>query len=54
MTTTLYFNEEKKHSVRYDADKKDDEAVMSSAYISKTFLSKPYPKVITVTVEVVE
>lgn len=48
-STTLEFNSEKKHSVRYD-DPAEGE-VVSSVYVNKAALPKPYPKAIKLTIE---
>lgn len=49
--TTFKLFEEKKHSVRYNADKNDEMAVATTIYVNKSALPKPYPKTIIVTVE---
>lgn len=47
--------EEKKHSVRYDAlSDSDTDDVATSIYVSKSVLSRPYPKRIRLTVEEVQ
>jgi hypothetical protein len=48
-TITLSFKDEKKHSVRYDSPEKD--AMISSIYIHKSALTRPWPKQVRVTVE---
>ena len=45
----LKLKAEKKHSVRYDAIA--DGQAISSVYVSKETLTKPWPKVIAVTIE---
>lgn len=49
-TSTLHFNEEKKHSVRYDAPKTDSDPTVSSVYVLKSALMKPYPMKIEITI----
>ena len=50
LTVTLKFKDEKKWSIRFDAEDKDD-APVASLYISKSALGKaPWPKVIEVEV----
>lgn len=49
LTIPMKINSEKKHSVRYDAIAAD--AGVTSVYIMKTDLIKPFPQAITVTVE---
>lgn len=48
LTIRMNFQSEKKHSIRYDAA--DDNAEISSVYISKRALTSPYPKELIVTV----
>lgn len=50
-TQTLYLNEPKKHSVRYDAGPGESEPLLTSIYVSKTHLPRPIPDTIVVTVE---
>lgn len=48
MKVTMKLDEEKKHSVRYDAVEKH--AAIKSIYIMKSDLPKPYPKQVQVEV----
>lgn len=48
-SVVLEFNSEKVHSVRYDAT--GDEPLVSSIYIKKSELTRPFPKKVKVTVE---
>lgn len=51
VSTRFKFFDEKKHSVRYNADPVGDaEPNAVSVYVNKTALTKPYPKFITITV----
>jgi len=47
VTVTLVMNSEKRHSVRYDAV--GDDPALTSAYIMKHSLPKPYPQTVKVT-----
>lgn len=42
VTVEFKFNSEKKHSVRYDAS--SDDPAVTSAYVMKKDLPKPYPQ----------
>lgn len=44
----MSINSEKKHSIRYDA--KDNNAAITSVYVMKSSLPKPYPTNITITI----
>lgn len=46
---TMKFNSEKKHSVRYDCEAQD--ALLTSVYVRKADLPRPFPQNIVVTVE---
>lgn len=46
----MKMNSEKKHSVRYDAISEDDPAI-TSVYVMKSSLIKPYPEKITIKIE---
>ena len=48
ITVTLKFKDEKKWSVRYDAE--DEDASINTLYIRKSELKAPYPKFVEVTV----
>lgn len=52
-TVTLSRPEEKKHSVRYNARSGDDTAAISSLYVHKRVLPRPFPKAIEVTIHAV-
>ena len=49
ITVPMKINSEKKHSVRYDAI--GDEGGITSVYVMKTQLTKPYPEMINVSLE---
>jgi hypothetical protein len=45
------FDQEKKHSVLYRADKSKTDPCMTSIYVMKVAIRPPYPKVLGVTIE---
>lgn len=47
----MQFNEEKKHSVRYDAAPGTVKPMLTSVYVMKTALPNPYPRSISVQIE---
>lgn len=47
----MTINEEKKHSVRYDASKNQNDPAITSVYVMKSSLTKPYPDKIFVTID---
>ena len=47
VTVEFTLKDEKKHSVRYDAS--SDDPAVTSAYVMKTALPRPYPKKFTMT-----
>lgn len=53
-TQTLFLNEPKKHSVRYDAAPGSVKPLLTSIYVGKDHLPTPFPKVITVTITPVD
>lgn len=50
-TQILSLNEAKKHSVRYDADKVEADPLVTSIYVLKGHLPRPFPPRIKITVE---
>ena len=48
----LFFDSEKKHSIRYDADPSDKSPAMLSVYLKKSSLTTPYPRRIEVVISV--
>lgn len=46
---TLHLKEEKKHSVRYDS--KESDGALTSIYIMKSHLTKPWPQAVKVRIE---
>ena len=50
ITQTLFLNEPKKHSVRYDEGPGESEPLLTSIYVGKTHLPRPIPDTIVVTV----
>ena len=48
---TLTLREEKKHSVRYDAPRSAEDPLVTSLYVMKSHLSRPFKKQITVTIK---
>lgn len=50
MRTKLIFKDEKKHSVRYDADPKEENPCVTSIYVLKAALTKPYAETIYVSI----
>lgn len=53
-TQTLYLNDPKKHSVRYDSAPSEENPMLTSVYVGKKALPQPWPTVITVTVEAID
>lgn len=50
-TSLFRFFEEKKHSVRYNADTRPDtDDVATSIYVSKAVLKRPYPATLLLTI----
>lgn len=54
MTQELELYEDKKHSVRYNALKADQDPIVTSIYIMKGRLPRPFPKKIKLNIEVAE
>ncbi len=51
-TVTLKLKDEKKHSVRYDADPSEQDPIVTNIYANKIALPRGrYPEQVTVTVE---
>lgn len=50
-STTLHIASEKKHSVRYDAPKTDNDPLVTTIYVMKGHLPRPFPRVIKITIE---
>lgn len=48
---TIHLHEEKKHSVLYKGDASSPQTVVTSIYIMKDDLEKPWPKTLLLTVE---
>lgn len=52
---TLYFNSEKKHSVRYDCAPGSVKPMLTSIYVGKdSFVGKAFPRAVIVTVTAIE
>ena len=47
----MVFHSEKKNSVRYSAPEGTTEPAMTTIYIMKTALTRPFPRSITITLE---
>lgn len=52
-TSILNLGEVKKHSVRYNASENDKDPVVTSIYIMKTALERPWPTQVKLTIEAV-
>ena len=51
MKAFMRLKEEKKHSVRYDAQDEESAKILTSLYVMKTYLPIPYPTTLIITLD---